>query len=69
MKSNIGAQTKRTLWKKGDVAKRCTISPRTVDNWMREGILPYLKIGKVIRFDPDAVDLAIARFKVNIEVD
>ena len=66
MKSNIGAQTRRALLKKGDVAKRCTISPRTVDNWMREGILPYLKIGKVIRFDPDAVDLAIARFKVDI---
>jgi predicted DNA-binding transcriptional regulator AlpA len=66
MKSNVFARRERKLITKRDVSNRCVISLRTVDNWMEQGILPYLKIGKVIRFDSDEVDLAIARFKVNV---
>jgi|GEM_PF-4731692 len=26
------------------------VTPRTIGNWMRQGRLPYLKIGNVVRF-------------------
>ena len=28
------------------------ISPRTVDVWMHKRLIPFLKIGKTVRFDP-----------------
>ena len=31
---------------KADVAIRLGKTPRTVEHWMRQGIIPYLKIGK-----------------------
>ncbi|MHB8521872.1 MAG: helix-turn-helix transcriptional regulator [Limisphaerales bacterium] len=30
---------------KGELARRLNKSVRTVDNWMRQGLLPYYKIG------------------------
>lgn len=38
------------LLNKGEVAARLRIGRRSVDNWMRKGLLPYLRLGKVIRF-------------------
>jgi hypothetical protein len=34
------------LLKKGQLAKKLNLSQRTVENFMRRGWIPYLKIGK-----------------------
>jgi excisionase family DNA binding protein len=46
---------------KKEIAARYNVSPRTVSNWVRNGILPALKIGGVLRFDPEACDLALKK--------
>jgi len=32
------------------VAEHFKISVRTADNWMKRGLLPYIRIGKNVRF-------------------
>ena len=50
---------------KPQIAKRYQTTPRTIDNWMKQGWFPFIKIGrKFVRFDPDECDLAIERFKI-----
>ena len=36
--------------KKGEVARRLQKQVRTVDNWMKRGLLPYYKIGRSVSF-------------------
>ena len=38
------------LLTKTDLADRLRVKPRTIDNWMAEGRLPFLKLGKTVRF-------------------
>jgi excisionase family DNA binding protein len=38
------------LLSKRGLAPRLQISTRTVDSWMKRGLLPYGKIGKTVRF-------------------
>src|SRR5262245_56053594 len=70
MKTSIDTQTHSDckLVTKPALAQRYTVSPRTIDNWMKNRVLPFIKIGKkFIRFDPDKCDAALARFTVNPE--
>jgi excisionase family DNA binding protein len=36
--------------KKPEVARRLNKTVRTVDNWMKRGLLPYYKIGRSVEF-------------------
>lgn len=36
--------------KKHEVAQLLNKSVRTVEHWMRDGILPYFKLGRTVRF-------------------
>jgi excisionase family DNA binding protein len=38
------------LLDKPETAYRLKVSKRTLDAWMREGRVPFLKIGKTVRF-------------------
>jgi excisionase family DNA binding protein len=38
------------LLNKWELAPKLRISRRTVDLWMRRGWLPYIKLGKTVRF-------------------
>ena len=38
------------LLKKGQLAKNLNLSQRTIENFMRRGWIPYVKIGKSVRF-------------------
>ena len=50
---------------KRELAKKIRRSPRTVDLWMRQGKLPYLKIGKTVLFRwPDVLE-KLGQFRVN----
>ena len=54
---------------KGEVAARLRKQPRTIERWMRDGILPFLKLGKGRRATvlfrwPDIVAALQAKFGV-----
>lgn len=38
------------ILEKSEAADRLKISTRTLDEWMRRGRVPFLKIGKTVRF-------------------
>jgi excisionase family DNA binding protein len=47
------------------LATRYAVSLRTIDEWMSRGWIPFLKVGKCIRFSLPDVDAAIRqRFEV-----
>ena len=46
-----------------DVAHLLSVSPRTVDRWVKGRKIPYIKIGRTIRFRWASVEAAIARFE------
>jgi hypothetical protein len=57
----------RKLVTKVEIARRYSVVPRTIDNWMPW--LPHVKIGKkLVRFDPIECDQAVEKFKVESEV-
>jgi len=42
---------------KHEVAEYLKVTDRTIDNWMKEGLIPYFKIGRNVRFRiPDVLD-------------
>jgi excisionase family DNA binding protein len=47
--ATVDAQTHEVMTK-AELADYLRISRRTVDDWMREGKLPYWKIGRAVRF-------------------
>jgi excisionase family DNA binding protein len=51
-------------WKVEDVAQACCVSVRTVAKWCKGKYIPYIKVGKSVRFSPDAVNSALKKFVV-----
>ena len=46
-------------------ARYAKVSPRTISEWQRRGIIPFAKIGrKCVLFRKGAIDAALARFEV-----
>jgi excisionase family DNA binding protein len=43
------------LLTKAESAHYCQVQTRTIDNWMKRGLIPYYKIGKAVRFRLDDV--------------
>jgi excisionase family DNA binding protein len=53
------------LLNKRELAIQLGISKRTVDAWMRQKRLPFLKVGKTVRFRwPDVLE-KLSSFRVN----
>ena len=52
--------------KKSEVARRLQKQVRTVDNWMKRGLLPYYKIGRTVCFKWSEVE---ARLRETCRVD
>lgn len=52
------------LLRKRDIAQQCSVSQRTIDNWVATGKIPCIRIGRITRFDPAAVRGALARYTV-----
>ena len=46
------------------VAEWISVSPRVVRYWMKKGVLPFHKIGRVVLFKREAVEAALDRFKI-----
>ncbi len=53
------------LLTKTQVAKKLSISERTVDNLMRAKSLAFVRIGRAIRFEPSDVDAFKNSYRVN----
>jgi predicted site-specific integrase-resolvase len=64
---NETLQQAKSCSTKKDVAAAYGVTERTVDNWMKEGWLPYLKIGsKICRYNLEAIERAmVERFTRN----
>ena len=58
------ANQKPGLLTKEEIAGHYSIGLRTVNAWMQKRILPYLKIGRVVRFNLADCDTALSKFKI-----
>jgi len=56
-----------TLLTKKDVMRIFGVTERTVNRLMETGKLPYIKLGRAVRFDPKDVQSLIERQKVTEE--
>lgn len=50
------------LHTKDELARRCQVSTRCIENWMREGKIPFLKIGRSVRFSLSRVEESLEKF-------
>jgi excisionase family DNA binding protein len=58
------AQADEMLTKK-ELAMRLKMTVRTVENWQRRGVLPFVKVGKIVLFHwPDVVAHLKSNFRV-----
>jgi excisionase family DNA binding protein len=53
------------LYTKIEIAKLLRKSPRTVDIWMADGTLPFLKVGKSVLFSWPAVLAKLQTYREN----
>lgn len=52
-------------WKtREEIAAHYNVSPRTISNYMKRRILPYVKIDGVVRFDLEECDRAMEKFMI-----
>jgi len=56
--------TEPTLLTKKQIARQCNVSERCIDNWMRDGVIAYRKIGKLVRFDAAEVRAALDTYTI-----
>lgn len=54
---------KERLLKIEEMAKLLGITARHLRNYQKDRLVPYLKINRVIRFDPDKVFAALQKFE------
>ena len=53
------------LLRKQELAEKLAISKRTLDIWMQKGRIPFLKVGRSVRFRlPDVLE-KLQTFRVN----
>jgi excisionase family DNA binding protein len=53
------------LLDKRETARRLNKSVRTVDNWMKRGRLPYIKVGRSVLFRWGAVLEKLEAYRIN----
>lgn len=46
---------------KAQLARRYAVTLRTITNWMRARRVSYVKLGRVVRFDPAQADAELRR--------
>jgi hypothetical protein len=64
-KRKLENESNERHWKtKIQIAVHCRISERTITNLMRQRILPFVKLGRLVRFDLDECDCALDQFRI-----
>jgi excisionase family DNA binding protein len=65
---NVAATNDRAsigLLRKRELAEKLAISKRTLDVWMQQGRIPFLKVGRSVRFRlPDVLE-KLQTYRVN----
>ena len=56
--------TKNCLFTRKQIAYYIGVSERTVSNMMRKRLIPVLKFGKSVRFDPSKVRKALDKYEI-----
>jgi len=56
--------TRDRLMRKEEIAQRLGVHPRSVDNWIRSRKLPYIRLGRCIRFRWRDVDAKLSDMAV-----
>ena len=56
--------TSQSLLTKRELAGLFNVSLRTVSNWMQRGVVPFIRIQSVVRFDREAVRKAVEAYHV-----
>jgi excisionase family DNA binding protein len=58
-----------SYWCKKDIAKYFAVSTRKIEHMMKKGLLPYIKFGGSVRFDPEKVKAFVeANFSGNVKM-
>ena len=61
----VGAAGSVPLVTKEVVAKAASVSPRTIENWMGQRRIPYIRLShRCVRFDLTGVLAALRRFEI-----
>ena len=60
-----GPEASDGLLDKWELAPKLRISKRSLDNWMKRGWLPYIKLGRSVRFRWSDVVEQLAKYRVN----
>jgi excisionase family DNA binding protein len=47
---------------KAEIAEMLSVSPRTVENWKADGVLPFYKLGRNVRYRRSEVMKAMEKF-------
>jgi excisionase family DNA binding protein len=63
--TNLNAPASATLHTKREAALYFKIGARTLDDWMKKGKLPYVKIGKLVRFRQSDLDRTLEKFLIS----
>ena len=52
-----------------ELAAKYQICLRTVDNWKRRRVIPYLRLGRIVRFNEDEVSKALEKLTVRARTE
>jgi predicted DNA-binding transcriptional regulator AlpA len=63
-KRNAQNRSRDDLIKTRDVCQKARVCQRTVDYWREKNLIPYVKLGKAVRFIPSDVDAFIRSRRV-----
>ncbi len=61
--------SEQLLVKKSQIARRYNVSERTIQQWMQKKIIPFLKIGYVVRLEIRSCDAAVQQCTVPMAQD
>jgi len=61
---NSSTDPKKNWLTKALLAKHYEVSLRTITKWMSVGLLVYLKVGRVVRFDLAACDASLKQYSI-----
>jgi predicted site-specific integrase-resolvase len=60
----LQTERKKTMYLRyPDMAQELGVSPRTLKNWVADRLVPYVKINRVVLFEPSKVKAALERLE------
>lgn len=64
MKNHNDRNYNDDLLRKPELSRFLTVSDRTIENWVRQGRIPAIKVGRTILFNRSEVMKALSRFRI-----